>query len=337
MLAAGSHAETIEISGEAPPPSPGAAELDRSAATWIPGHGNDVVRALTAMPGVVNFQLPIGYSGVVIRGSSPQDSKILIDDFEVPTLYHDLGFRSIVREEAIDTLDYIPGGFDVAFGRATSGIVRMTTRAGSDGARVEADNSSGDLGALVQGKSGDVRYMLAFRRSVIDLLLPLVLPSDLDLSFTTVPRYYDEQLRLDYRLSPRWDLRLSSIGSDDALEVYTDHAQASEHRLADRTRFLRATAAAQYTDGPWHATLALSGIAQQHDSALGAAQHLRVTAPAVTLTAEIERTSMPANTCGRRWPPSTSSARHRWPTGPPPSCAPPGRPPAAATCPPPPT
>jgi hypothetical protein len=31
--------------------------------------------------------------------------------------------------------------------------------------------------------------MTAFRRSTVDLLLPLLLPDDLDLSLTTVPRY----------------------------------------------------------------------------------------------------------------------------------------------------
>jgi len=35
----------------------------------VPGTGGDVVRTLTVMPGVVNLQLPLGYSGVVIRGS----------------------------------------------------------------------------------------------------------------------------------------------------------------------------------------------------------------------------------------------------------------------------
>jgi len=132
MLSAGSHAETIEVTGQAPPPSPGAAELDRRELQRIPGTGNDVVRALTAMPGVVNFQLPIGYSGVVIRGSSPQDSKVLVDDFEIPVLFHNIGFRALLPAEAIDSLDYIPGGFDVSYGRATSGIVALTTRAGAD-------------------------------------------------------------------------------------------------------------------------------------------------------------------------------------------------------------
>jgi len=79
------------------------------------------VRALNAMPGVVNQQIPLGYSGVVIRGSSPQDSKVLIDDFEVPILFHPLGIRAVVPAESIESLTFIPGGFDVAFGRSSSG------------------------------------------------------------------------------------------------------------------------------------------------------------------------------------------------------------------------
>jgi hypothetical protein len=284
----GDAGEVISVEAEAPPAVPGAVRASRDELAAMPGTAGDLMQALAAMPGVASTALPLGASGVVIRGSSPQDSKILIDGFEVPVLYHDLGFRSVVREQAIDTLDYLPGGFDASLGRATSGIVSLTTRAGGDGPRVEFDNSTGDLGAVIQGKSGDLRYMVAARRSMIDLLLPLVLPDDLDLSLVTVPRYYDEQLRLDYRLSSHWDVRLSSLGSDDALDLYTDRGQDPAHHFADRTRFIRGTAAAVYRDPAWSARLELSGIAVQHATELGAVQHLRASAPAVTARAEVE-------------------------------------------------
>lgn len=280
--------EVITVHGEPPPVAPGAMHARREELQAMPGTGGDLMQTLAVMPGVASTAIPLGASGVVIRGSSPQDSKILVDGFEIPVLYHDLGFRSIVREDAIDSLDYIPGGFDASYGRATSGIVSLTTRAGGDGPRVEADNSSGDIGGLAQGRSGDLRYMAAFRRSVIDLLLPLVLPSDLDLSLVTVPRYYDEQLRLDYQVSPHWDVRLSSVGSDDALDLYTDKVQNIDHHFSDRTRFIRGIAAAHYRDGGWSARLEASGIAQQHDSEIGAVQHSRVSSPGVTARAEVE-------------------------------------------------
>ncbi|HEY0481017.1 MAG TPA: TonB-dependent receptor plug domain-containing protein [Kofleriaceae bacterium] len=281
--------ETIAVTGEAPPAAQGAGRLARADLERLPGGGNDAIRALDAMPGVVSFPFPLSESGVAIRGSSPQDSKILIDGFEVPRLYHDIGFRSIIPAEAIDRIDYIPGGFDVAFGRATSGIVDVTTRAGGDRTGRQAEMSSSDGGVLAQGRFTRGRYLLAFRRSVIDQLLPAILPDDLDLSLTTVPRYYDEQLRIDYAPSSRWSLTLSSLGSDDVLALYTSHSAAPDKRLYDRTRFVRLTTAARYHDGPWTANLALSGIAQQTELERGTMQHLSVTSPGVTARAEIAR------------------------------------------------
>ena len=281
--------EVITVHGELPPAAPGAMRASRDELQAMPGTGGDLMQTVAAMPGVAATAIPLGATGVVIRGSSPQDSKILVDGFEIPVLYHALGLRSVVREEAIDALDYLPGGFDVGIGRATSGIVSVTTRPGGDGPRVEVEPSTEEIGALAQGRIGELRYMIAVRRSVIDLLLPLVLPDDLDLSLVTVPRYYDEQLRLDYRLSPRWDLRVSSVGSDDALDLYTDRGRNADHHFADRSRFIRGTAAARYRDAGWSARLELSGIVEQHDTELGAVQHLRVTTPAVTARGELER------------------------------------------------
>jgi hypothetical protein len=289
LAAEAAASETITVSGEAPASVQGAGKLARADLERLPGAGNDAIKALEAMPGVVTTALPLADTGIAIRGSSPQDSKILIDDFEIPMLYHVIGFRSVVPAEAIEQVEYIPGGFDVAFGRASSGIVNITTRAGSEHAHQQAELSSSDGGVLAQGQFRRGSYMLAFRRSVIDQLLPALLPDDLDLALTTVPRYYDEQLRIDYAPSRRWALRLSSVASDDVLELYTSRTTAPEKRIYDRTRFLRVTAAARYHDGPWRANLALSGIAQQTVFERGTMQHLAVTSPGVTARAELTR------------------------------------------------
>jgi hypothetical protein len=294
MLKAGSHAETIEISSEAPPASPGAEVLDRTELQRIPGTGNDVVRALTAMPGVVNFQLPIGYSGVVIRGSSPQDSKVLIDDFEVPVLFHNIGFRALVPAEAIQSLDYIPGGFDVQYGRASSGIVALQTRPGSEQRTTQAEVSLIDGGLLAQGRAGaKTTYMVGFRRSTIDLVLPSLIPDSADLSLTTVPSYYDGQLRIDHELSSRWRVFLSAIGTDDVFELYaTQDEEARSKRFFNNTRFVRATFGAHYHDGPWTAKLAVSGLAQQFVFEAGLFQRIDVQPRTVTPRVEIARTAV---------------------------------------------
>jgi len=293
LLKAGTADETIEISAEAPAASPGAAVLDRSELQRIPGTGNDIVRALTAMPGVVNLQIPLGYSGVVIRGSSPQDSKVLIDDFEVPVLFHNIGFRALVPAEAIQSLDYIPGGFDVQYGRASSGIVSLQTRPGSEQRTTAAEISLIDGGVLAQGTAGArTRYMVGFRRSTIDLVLPSLIPASADLSLTTVPSYYDGQLRIDHQLSDKWSLSLSSIGTNDVFELYsTKDENAKTKRFYNNTRFIRLTLGAQYHDGPWSAKLALSGIAQEFIFEAGVFQKIRSQLPTVTPRAEVTRTA----------------------------------------------
>lgn len=292
LLTSAQSGETIEVSGEAPPASPGAAKLDRNELQRVPGAGGDLVKALTVMPGVVNLQLPLGYSGVVIRGSSPQDSKFLVDDFEIPVLFHNIGFRAVLPAEAIDKLDYIPGGFDVGYGRASSGIVNVTTRAGADQRSAQAEVSFIDGGLVAQGPIGeDTRYMFALRRSTIDFVLPSLIPDDADLSLTTVPSYWDEQFRIDHRLSKKWALSLSSLGTIDTFELYaTKNEEAQDKRFYNRTRFLRTTAAARYTDGPWAADFKLSGILPEFVFELGQYQYIRVTGPGFTPRTEVSRT-----------------------------------------------
>ncbi len=289
LLALDLEGEVIEVTGEAPAIVPGAAKLDREELQRVPGTGGDFVRSLTAMPGVVNLQVPLGYNGVVIRGSSPQDSRVLIDDFEVPVLFHNIGFRAVLPAEAIDSLDYIPGGFDVAYGRASSGIVALRTRAGAEKRTTQAEVSFIDGGLVGQGPLGDkTRYMLALRRSTIDFVLPALIPDDVDLSLTTVPKYWDEQFRIDHTLSSDWKLTVSSLGTDDIFELYASKQDdEQDKRFFNRTRFLRLTAAARYSNGPWSANLALSGLLQQFVFEAGSNQFIDVRQPNLTPRGEV--------------------------------------------------
>ncbi|MDX2093344.1 MAG: TonB-dependent receptor [Kofleriaceae bacterium] len=292
LLTTAQTSETIEVRGEAPVAAAGAAKLDRQELQRVPGAGNDIVRALTVMPGVVNMQVPLGLTGVVIRGSAPQDSKMLVDDFEIPVLFHNLGFRAVVPSEAIQSLEFVPGGFDVAFGRASSGIVLLTTRPGDEKRSTLGELSLIDGGLLAQGRAGArTKYMFGLRRSTIDLALPSLIPASADLSMTTVPSYYDGQFRIDHQLDAKWRLALSGLGAIDTFELYaSQNVEAESKRFYNRTRFLRLTGSATYHDGPWSAKLALSGIAHEFVFDFGAYQHLRMQQPAVTARAEVART-----------------------------------------------
>jgi hypothetical protein len=258
--------EIIEVAGEAPIAAPGATTLDRREIATVPGSGNDLLASVDILPGITSnaFGGPTSFNGVVIRGSAPEDSKILIDGFEVPFLYHTVGFRSILPTESIDSLEYLPGGFDVSYGRASSGILSVTTRAGDAKTGGVGELSVIDGGVLAHGSVGNGgRYLVAVRRSTIDLLLPSLIPEDADINLTTVPRYYDMQARYDVPLSARWQLALTAIGSDDSLELFADDEEDADERFFSRTRFLRGIADARWRSGQWTASAAVSALATE--------------------------------------------------------------------------
>src|SRR5213079_585450 len=60
VLEAEAASETIEVKGERAPSAQGAAHLDRSELERIPGASNDMMRAMSAMPGVASYPLPLG-------------------------------------------------------------------------------------------------------------------------------------------------------------------------------------------------------------------------------------------------------------------------------------
>jgi len=290
LLPEGMASEVIEVEGEAPPATPGATRLDRDEVEHLPGAGGDLIASLDALPGITGGPAARGFSGVVIRGSAPEDSRILVDGFEIPLLYH-IGLRSIIPTTAIAGLDYLPGGFDVAYGRASSGIVAVTTRGGSDHAGGQAETSVIDGGVLGQGpigKRGNV--LVAVRRSVVDLLLPTLIPDDADIQLTTVPRYWDGQLRIDHELTDHWNGTVSAIGTSDVVELIADDEDDPDQRFRAQTSFVRVIADARHHDGPWSTQLAVSPIVQRVAFEIGRDVHWRADQVGVTARGETSRT-----------------------------------------------
>jgi TonB-dependent Receptor Plug Domain/CarboxypepD_reg-like domain len=286
--------EVIQIAGEAPIAAVGATTLDRREITSVAGTGNDLLASVDILPGVTSspFGGPTGFNGVVIRGSSPEDSKILIDGFEVPFLYHTVGFRSILPTESIDTLEYLPGGFDVAYGRASSGIISVTTRAGDPEFGAQAELSVIDGGLLAHGSAGKKggRYLLALRRSTIDLVLPSLIPDDADINLTTVPRYWDLQARYDMPVGQRLQLAFTAIGSDDSLELFADDEEDPDQRFFARTRFLRGIAEARWRKGQWSSVSAVSALITEVDFNIGRNQFFKMIQSAFGGRTELVRT-----------------------------------------------
>jgi TonB family protein len=229
----------------------------------IPGTQGDTLKAVQNLPGVA--RAPFGLGLLPVWGSAPQDTRVYVDGVNIPLLYHFGGLRSTVNSEMVQSLTFVPGGYQADHGLGLGGIVEVETRSPrTDGLHGYAQMDLLDASALLQGPiTKTLSFAVAARRSWIDATLPLFTSSSLQLS----PVYYDYQARLAWRPSARTDADLFLFGSDDRLDLlarikdnalnaavashtYFHRAVGSWAHRFDKGRTLSVTASAGY-DAPF--------------------------------------------------------------------------------------
>ena len=224
-LAAG---ETIEITGGAAieTVAPGTADVRRDELHTMAGARGDAISAVRNLPGVANADARDGAGVLSIRGTSGEDSLIMIDGVQIPLAMHFGNVQSVIPTEMIERIELTPGGFDVEHGRATGGVLSIETRSTypTDWTGF-AEFSFINVGGFVEGPllpDNKLSMSLSFRRSIVDALLPIIIPDDANVSFRTPPRYYDGQLKLNWTPSARHELSLLVLGSDDRVGLAVD-------------------------------------------------------------------------------------------------------------------
>lgn len=219
----GAIGEVVEMEERAPRQSATSSTLlSRDEIRSLPGGGEDALAAVRSMPGVGQGS-PTAGGRMVIRGSAPEDTRLTVDGISVPFLYHAFDNATIVPVSQVASVEYTPGGFGVEEGRATGGLVALTTD-DTQPARPtgEAAISLLEVSARAAAplwRSRKVSIAGGLRRSTVDLLAPYAVPPDAEVGFTTAPRFYDGQLRLDWRASEHDKVAVLGIVSADALGV----------------------------------------------------------------------------------------------------------------------
>ncbi len=236
--------ETIEIVDRAPPPAPAASTLiGADVLRGLPGGGGDALAAVRSMPGVGQAP-PTAGGRLVIRGGAPEDTRLTIDGISVPFLYHAFNNTTILPVSGIAGIEYTPGGFGVEEGRATGGVVALTT-ADAQPVRPTASASVSLLEVAAQAaapisRARKLAIAGSLRRSTVDFLAPIAVPDHVDVGFTTAPRFYDGQLRLDWRPSERDRVAVLGLLSADALGIVNrDPDSELPSAFSTDTRFAR--------------------------------------------------------------------------------------------------
>jgi hypothetical protein len=236
--------------------------LGKEEIDHIPGTNGDALRSLQNLPGVAR---PRPFSGaLIVRGSAPADTNILIDGTNVPLVYHFGGLSSVVPTELLDRIDFYPGNYSAMYGRGMGGVVDVGIRdPKKDGYHGMAQADLIDTRLLVEGPIADGwSFLAAGRRSWFDVWLGPALKAT-GAGVTTAPRYYDWQLMVEKDFDRHSSFRILFFGSDDRLDILNQTPNSSnptfggdlgfhttfwrvqaryENKLTDRTD-LRITAA----------------------------------------------------------------------------------------------
>jgi hypothetical protein len=246
-------------------------QLSREELEDIPGTGGDVVRAVQSLPGVARAP---GLSPlIIIRGAEPDDSSFLIDGFRTGLLFHLTG-QSVLANETVESLEFIPSNFSARYGRSHGGVVAVKTNERHTDEwlrRVQTDLYAGSVySAGPVGKNG--MLWLSFRRSWIDAVLPLA-AEVLPLEFTVAPRFYDYFAKYDQKIAGFGSAGVVYQGALDkvkfAIDQPPDFDPSVRGDVSTLTMFHRIRPYVVFRSGPWRHRSSLNAQLESFDVSLG--------------------------------------------------------------------
>jgi hypothetical protein len=189
----------------------------------LPGGLEDVVRAISILPGVA--QVDGGRNDLIVRGGAPSENLFVVDNIEVPNINHfgtqgaSGGPLSFINLDFVDNTSFSTGGFGARYGDKLSSVLTINLREGrKDGVGGKATVSASQFGLNVEGpagQSGD--FLFSARRSYLDFIFKAA-------GFGFVPEYWDFLGKVNYRLGSKDQLKILAIAALDNVKYFNDTA-----------------------------------------------------------------------------------------------------------------
>jgi hypothetical protein len=199
-----------------------------------PGGFEDVVRALSILPGVA--QADAGRNDLVVRGGAPSENLYLVDGIEVPNINHfgtqgaTGGPLSFINLDFVKETSFSTGGFPVLYGDKLSSVLKIDLRNGrSDRIGGKATISASQFGLDVEGPimNENSTFVFSARRSYLDFIFKAA-------GFSFVPEYYDVLTKADFKVDNENSFSFLFLSAFDNVKYFND----DEDKRYDNSRIL---------------------------------------------------------------------------------------------------
>ena len=208
-----------------------------------PGGFEDVIRALSVLPGVA--QADGGRNDLIIRGGAPSENLYLINGIEVPNINHfgtqgaTGGPLSYVNLDFVRETSFSTGGFSALYGDKLSSVLDINLRDGrEDRIGGKATVAATQFGLNLEGPiSQNSNFIFSARRSYLDFIFKAA-------DFSFVPEYYDVLLKADFNPHSSDAFSFLFISAFDNVNFFND----TEEQQLDNARIL-GTDQIQYVAG----------------------------------------------------------------------------------------
>ncbi len=179
------------------------------------GGESDLFRSLQYLPGILtSSQIS---SGLYVRGGSPDQNLVLLDNMTVYNPSHLFGFISTFNTDAIKDVELVKGGFPAEFGGRISSVLNITQ---NEGNRQKIGGNAGigliSSKALLEGPLFNGSWFIGARRTYIDILKNFI-PEDPTLPLPNF-WFYDINAKITQEFGSSNKAYLSGFQSKDLLE-----------------------------------------------------------------------------------------------------------------------
>jgi outer membrane receptor for ferrienterochelin and colicin len=193
----------------------------------------DIIKALALLPGVsVGNE---GSTGLLVRGGTPDQNLIILDDATVYNVSHLFGFLSVFNSDAIKNVELYKGGFPARYGGRLSSVLDVSMKEGNN-QKVTGEAGIGMInsrllleGPIIKNKSS---FMIAARSATMGLFQ---LPAMIAYNYDKSDRYfnywlYDINAKFNYKFKDNSQLFLSLYRGNDNFLI-------KERMLKERSQF----------------------------------------------------------------------------------------------------